>query len=457
MIHQNTAKSHHDVEVCLLIRLLIMLGVGLGVAWAEPTQPPKTLDASALAPKAKKTPDAQGADAKADAAAKAQADAAKAQAAAAKKADPKAQAAAAKAQAAAAKAQAAAEKKAAAKQAAAKKAAAKKKAKKRRAKKRAKKRRRKRKGAKLCKYASPIHKHLIIPGENVGEIAGRYGVTIKDLQRWNRRALKNPNRIRDGRTLRVCPMIPPRERYKISYTVKKGDTFSEIAKKHQVSQDELWAFQAGKLKSRAKLRAGKTELIIWQDGDVLPAFMPESEKGKLKFSYRLRPIQKAYYIKRPRNSFGTRRVVHLITKTFQRYRKSVGGPKVIMGDLSKKGGGPLAGHVSHQDGRDVDIGWVFKKGKGNLKRFIVGNEKNLDIRRTWALVHGFLRTEEVQFIFIDYDIQKLLYEEARKRRVSKQKLAQWFQYPRPKSRLYGIVRHWKGHADHMHIRFRKGG
>jgi LysM repeat protein len=326
----------------------------------------------------------------------------------------------------------------------------KKKAKKKRA------RRKKRKGARLCKYLSPIHKHLIIPGENLGEIAGRYGVTIKDLRRWNRRALKNPNRIRDGRTLRVCPLIPPRERYKVEYTVKKGDRFSTIAKKFKLSQDELFAFQAGKLKSRARIRAGKTKLIVWQDGDVIPAFAPESDKGKLKYSARLRP-HSAYWIKRPRNSYGTRKVVQLIASTFEKYRRKYKGPKVVMGDLSKKGGGPLAGHVSHQKGRDVDIGWVFKKGKGSSKRFVKGTEKNLDIRRTWAMLHAFLKTEQIEFMFIDYSIQKLLYEEAVKRRVSKQKLAQWFQYPRPKARLYGIVRHWKGHADHVHIRFRKGG
>lgn len=337
-----------------------------------------------------------------------------------------------------------------------KKKAAKKKKPAKKKRKKAKRRRKARKGAKLCKYLSPIHKHLIIPGENLGEIAGRYGVTIKDLRRWNRRTLKNPNHIRDGRTLRVCPLIPPRERYKVEYTVKKGDRFSTIAKKFKLSQDELFAFQAGKLKSRAKLRAGKTTLIIWQDGNVISAFAPESNKGKLKYSARLRP-HPAYWIKRPRNSYGTRRVVQLIVSTFEKYRRRFKGPTVIMGDLSKKGGGPLAGHVSHQKGRDVDIGWVFKKGKGNSKRFINGNAKNLDVRRTWALVHAFLKTEQIEFIFIDYNIQKLLYEEALKRRVSKQKLAQWFQYPRPKARLYGIVRHWKGHADHMHIRFRKGG
>lgn len=347
--------------------------------------------------------------------------------------------------------------KAAKPKAAVKKKASKKKKKKKTPKKKKKRaKRKKRTGAKLCKYLSPIHKHLIIPGENLGEIAGRYGVTIKDLRRWNRRALKNPNHIRDGRTLRVCPLIPPRERYKIEYTVKKGDRFSTIAKKFKLSQDELFAFQAGKLKSRAKIRAGKTKLIVWQDGDVIAAFAPESDKGKLKYSARLRP-HSAYWIKRPRNSYGTQKVVQLIARTFEKYRRKYKGPKVIMGDLSKKGGGHLAGHVSHQKGRDVDIGWVFKKGKGSTKRFVKGNEKNLDIRRTWALVYGFLKTEQIEFIFIDYAIQKLLYEEAVKRRVSKQKLAQWFQYPRPKARLYGIVRHWKGHADHMHIRFRKGG
>ena len=125
-----------------------------------------------------------------------------------------------------------------------------------------------------------------------------------------------------------------------------------------------------------------------------------------------------------------------------------------MGDLSKEGGGPLSGHASHQRGTDVDIGYVFLGKDKDVKDFIPANRDNLDIRRTWGLVHEFLKTGRIRYIFIDYGIQKLLYKEARKRGVPESKLDQWFQFPRGKGRTYGIVRHWRNHHDHMHIRFR---
>ena len=39
--------------------------------------------------------------------------------------------------------------------------------------------------------------------------------------------------------------------------------------------------------------------------------------------------------------------------------------------------------------------------------------------------------------------------------VSEGTLEALFQYPRGKGRAYGIIRHWKGHKDHFHVRFRK--
>ena len=310
--------------------------------------------------------------------------------------------------------------------------------------------------ARMCDYQSPIHEHEIVPGEIAGAIAGRYGVTVDDLKRWNRRRVKSIDRIRPGQKLQVCPLIPPRERIHELYTVQKGDTFASIAKKFDLSQDELWDFQEHKLQDRAKLGAGRTVLVIWRDGEVLSDFLPEDERGSLKSATRLRTMPQHFYIKRKDRTYGTRKSVQLIQKVFERYRQRSKGPTVVMGDLSQKAGGPISGHVSHQDGRDVDIGWVYKKGKGHEKTFVKGTEDSIDVPRTWALIHEFLKTGEVQFIFVDHDIQALLYEEAKRKKVSANLLAQWFQYPRPAHRLYGIVRHWKGHDDHMHIRFRKG-
>ena len=75
---------------------------------------------------------------------------------------------------------------------------------------------------------------------------------------------------------------------------------------------------------------------------------------------------------------------------------------------------------------------------------------------TWAFFNkAFVDTEDVRAVFLDYNLQKLLYEHARKQKVSESTLDVLFQYPRGKGRNYGIIRHWKGHKDHFHVRFRK--
>jgi hypothetical protein len=77
------------------------------------------------------------------------------------------------------------------------------------------------------------------------------------------------------------------------------------------------------------------------------------------------------------------------------------------------------------------------------------------VPRTWALIKAFVDSPDVRAVFLDYRLQKLLYEHARKQKVSEAKLDELFQYPRGKGRAFGIIRHWKGHKDHFHVRFRK--
>ncbi len=181
------------------------------------------------------------------------------------------------------------------------------------------------------------------------------------------------------------------------------------------------------------------------------------ERGTLKVGVVLEP-GKSYFIKRPHLAYGTAQSVKAIKAALSRYKQSKagkGGPQVHVGDISARGGGPLRGHMSHQKGIDVDIGLVLKGDDANETRFRTGNVGNLDIPRTWALIKAFVDTEDVRAVFLDYNLQKLLYEHAKQQKVSESTLDVLFQYPRGKGRNYGIIRHWKGHKDHFHVRFRK--
>ena len=308
--------------------------------------------------------------------------------------------------------------------------------------------------SKLCGYRTPLHTHEVVPGEHLGEIAGRYGVRRKDLIRLNSSLAKNANLLRVGQQLRVCPEIAPRERTKIEVTVKNGDTLGGIAEKYGLTSGELLGFQRGKLKDANDLKVGQT-LVVYKEGGVLPGYGAyDDDTGELPHGVQL-PEGKYYVVKHAHLAWGTADTIRLIQGAIASYRQVWrSSPKIHVGDISKKGGGKFPPHNSHQHGRDVDIGYVLKGDKSDEVKFVNATSSNLDVERSWDLISAFLDTDEIKYIFMDYSIQKLLYDEAKRQGVSRDTLDELFQYPRGKGRGHGIIRHSKGHVNHFHVRFR---
>jgi murein endopeptidase len=252
----------------------------------------------------------------------------------------------------------------------------------------------------------------------------------------------------------VCPEIAPRDRTKIEVTVESGDTLSDIAQKYDLTTNELVGFQRGKIKDSNDLRVGQ-KLIVYKEGSVLPGYGAyDDDTGVLPSGVQL-PSGKHYVVKHPSLSWGTGDTIRLIQTAVSSYRRAwKSSPQIHVGDISKKGGGPFPPHTSHQHGRDVDIGYVLTGEKADEVRFTTANSKNLDVARTWSLLQSFLDTDKIKYIFVDYSLQKLLYEHAQSKGVSRDTLDELFQYPRGKGRGHGIIRHSKGHVNHFHVRFR---
>ena len=87
-------------------------------------------------------------------------------------------------------------------------------------------------------------------------------------------------------------------------------------------------------------------------------------------------------------------------------------------------------------------------------RQMLATRSNLDVARTWALVKAFVDTGNVEVIFMDYGLQQQLYEFAKERGVGDDELDELFQYPRGRGRSHGMIRHWRSHQHHFHVRFR---
>ena len=124
--------------------------------------------------------------------------------------------------------------------------------------------------------------------------------------------------------------------------------------------------------------------------------------------------------------------------------------KLVIGDLSRKRGGHFPPHLSHQSGRDADIGY-YLKGKYQPEYLQKIGARQLDVERTWTFLYSFLKEDKVQYIFMDYRLQRPLYKYLKSViKLPPKQLRRYLSYPR---RSGGIIRHLKGHADHLHVRF----
>lgn len=211
-------------------------------------------------------------------------------------------------------------------------------------------------------------------------------------------------------------------------------------------------------------RAGQRERLAMGTGTVeLRAtdvyypdlFADEDFAGVLAQGVKL-PPGPGYVVKNEDHAWGTPRTVRLLQESIRAYtRGGRGGPKVHVGDISLHGGGVFPPHLSHRHGRDVDVGYVLRGTDAEVTRFITAGRDNLDVARSWALVEAVLATGQVHYVFMDYGLQRLFYEHAVAAGASPQRLNDVFQYPRGEGASAGIIRHWRGHRNHFHVRFRE--
>jgi penicillin-insensitive murein endopeptidase len=130
-----------------------------------------------------------------------------------------------------------------------------------------------------------------------------------------------------------------------------------------------------------------------------------------------------------------------------------------VGDLSRRGGGTIGHHHSHQSGRDVDVAFYLVDAEGRpryLRSFVAldaegrasaGRDLRFDDARNWAFVEALLSDPDVRIerIFVAAPLRARLLREAERRGVSlpfRIKAAERLMQPRR-----GVP-----HDDHFHVR-----
>jgi len=126
---------------------------------------------------------------------------------------------------------------------------------------------------------------------------------------------------------------------------------------------------------------------------------------------------------RPKRLYGNEHTIHAIITVIRVYRaRHPHAPKVVIGDISRKGGGPMDDHASHQNGLDVDV--YFPRHDRKLRA--PTSHGQIDLRLSQDLLDGFLRAH-AQAIFVGSSTG--------------------LRGPA------GVVMPWPNHDYHMHVRF----
>jgi len=247
--------------------------------------------------------------------------------------------------------------------------------------------------AQRCPSGTSARQTNVRKGEDLEAVARRVQVKAEDLRRWNR---LRSDRVKAGQNLRYC--MP----------VLRG---SSIGSPNQ-----------GKLQKARN---------IDPDGD---------NQGT---GFVLSPSRSA--------TWGSPATVAAVRKAMACYRsrcpasRKAECPPVNLGDLSAKDGGHLGNHLSHQSGRDVDLGYLVRppQSRGYFDRQATAS--NLNLKAQWALVGCLLDDPLVKFLFLSGTVAEALKAHARKVPALRRYL-RFFQN--------GVIQPDTEHLTHLHVRYR---
>ncbi len=207
------------------------------------------------------------------------------------------------------------------------------------------------------------------------------------------------------------------------------------------------------------LRTFETELISRRDfmktaataasGIAVVGSATSAEaKGKRKVAFIPLPRAKWMNILRPRNAYGIQILCDTTYHSTRKIAEKYDVQPALIKDMSRKFGGEIAGHLSHKDGRDVDVGnyvftgssytsifWRLGKTQMNDKTWQINWDFITILQQDWPVTKIFWNKEYIR------EMRKYVYKLYGKEKGKEE----WKKYGR-------ILQHANGHKNHFHIR-----
>lgn len=150
--------------------------------------------------------------------------------------------------------------------------------------------------------------------------------------------------------------------------------------------------------------------------------------------------------------YATLEMAALLVRAARVVADELGGPPLVLGDISSEEGGDLARHASHNSGRDVDILPYRLDARGQpeaASRFVPFDaaDPRFDDARNWWLLRTLIASQRpaVQYVFVARPLRARLLAWARSHD----------EHPEILRRAVKVLRQpgdSSAHADHFHVR-----
>lgn len=175
--------------------------------------------------------------------------------------------------------------------------------------------------------------------------------------------------------------------------------------------------------------------------------------GRLLFGTQMRSSH-GVHVRVPRDSWGVPEAMWGLRAAARHVRElHPGGPDVMVGDLSTRSGGKFPPHHTHRNGRDVDLRYFIKGQPPLAHDYRFSSRYSIDPVRQWAFIKYLVDNEWVSDIYMDYKLQKVVWKHARSLGFTARQLEPIFSWPRARNHPDAVVKHVKGHHNHIHLRF----
>jgi penicillin-insensitive murein endopeptidase len=160
-----------------------------------------------------------------------------------------------------------------------------------------------------------------------------------------------------------------------------------------------------------------------------------------------------------RTAYGHPSLVLMLQRSAKQMSREAAGAILLVGDLSSEQGGPLAGHRSHQSGRDADVGFFVTDAKGRpqrIDRFVPfgrdgraldGSGLLFDDYRNWLLIQMWLKDARagIKYVFVAKPLRERLLAFATSRPAFRKHAA-------AAAQLLIQPSNSADHDDHFHVR-----